>query len=86
MSQGDVDCNGVVNSVDALKVLRYVAQLSVSQEPDCPLIGSEVASLFGDVDCGGAVNAVDALKILRFVAELPPLDAPIGCPPVGDPL
>ena len=52
------------------RALRYVAQLSVAQGPDCPLIGAEVASFFGDVDCSGAVNSVDALKILRYVAQL----------------
>jgi hypothetical protein len=57
--------------VDSLKLLRYVAQLSVNQEPDCPLIGSEVPSLFGDVDCDVAVSSVDALKVLRYVASLP---------------
>jgi hypothetical protein len=29
---GDVDCSGSINSVDALKVLRFVAQLSVTQK------------------------------------------------------
>jgi hypothetical protein len=41
--QGDVDCSGganAVNSVDALKLLRFAAGLSVSQGPGCPLIGS----------------------------------------------
>lgn len=33
---GDVDCNGIVNSVDALKVLRFVAGLSVNQTEPCP--------------------------------------------------
>jgi len=33
---GDVDCNGIVNSVDALKVLRFVAGLSVTQTEPCP--------------------------------------------------
>ncbi len=85
LTQGDVDCNGSVNSVDALKVLRKVAGLSVTQEPDCPLIGSNVASLFGDVDCGGAVNSVDALKILRKVAGLTVTQTP-PCVAIGDPL
>ncbi len=83
--QGDVDCNGNANSVDSLKVLRYVAQLSVAQGPDCPLIGAEVASLFGDVDCSGAVNSVDALKILRFVAQLSVAQTE-PCTDIGDPL
>ena len=57
--------------MDALKELRYVAQLSVSRTPPCPVIGSDVASIWGDVDCSGSVTSVDALKILRYVAALP---------------
>jgi ubiquinone biosynthesis protein UbiJ len=68
---GDVDCDGDVDSVDALKELRHVAVLPVSQSEPCPDIGSEVASIFGDVDCDDDVDAVDALKILRYVAALP---------------
>ncbi len=68
---GDVDCVGDVDAVDALKILRYVAGLSVSQTQPCPEIGSEVASLLGDVDCDDDVDAIDSLKILRHVAALP---------------
>jgi hypothetical protein len=68
--QGDVDCTSAVNSVDALKLLRHVASLSVSQNEPCPNIGEEVASIWGDVDCTGAVNSVDSLKVLRHVAAL----------------
>jgi hypothetical protein len=39
---GDVDCSGALNPVDSLKILRFDAGLSVSQEPDCPQIGEEV--------------------------------------------
>jgi hypothetical protein len=85
LKQGNVDCNVAVNSVDSLKVLRFVAQLSVAQEPGCPKIGDQVASSFGDVDCNDAVNSVDALKILRFVALLSVSQEP-GCPKIGDPL
>ena len=70
LTQGDVDCDGDEDSVDALKELRHVAALSVAQEPGCPGIGDEVASLFGDVDCDGDVDSVDALKVLRHVAAL----------------
>lgn len=70
LTQGDVDCDGDEDSVDALKQLRHVAALTVSQGPGCPPIGSEVASLFGDVDCDGDVDSVDALKVLRHVAGL----------------
>ena len=85
LTQGDVDCNGTVNSVDSLKILRFVAGLSVTQEPDCPDIDTEVASLFGDVDCTGAVNSVDSLKILRFVAGLS-VSQTGQCADIGDPL
>jgi hypothetical protein len=37
---GDVDCSGSVTSVDALMVLRFVAELPVSQTEPCPDIGS----------------------------------------------
>lgn len=88
---GDVDCNGSVNSVDALKILRYVAGLSVLQTEPCTDIGtaafaapgSAPASVFGDVNCNGAVTAVDSLAILRYVAALPPLSTPPDCPEIG---
>ena len=38
--QGDVDCNGSVNAVDALKSLRYVAGLPNNLPAGCPPIGS----------------------------------------------
>ncbi len=37
---GDVDCGGGINPVDALKVLRSDAGLSVNKAPGCPEIGS----------------------------------------------
>jgi len=39
---GDVDCSGEVNPVDALKLLRYDAGLTVNQPAGCPQIGSTV--------------------------------------------
>jgi predicted outer membrane repeat protein len=83
--QGDVDCNGMVNSVDSLKILRHVAELPVSQEDECPPIGDDSGALFGDVDCSDAVDSVDALKILRFVVVLSVAqDEP--CPDINEPL
>ena len=70
LTQGDVDCNGGVTSVDSLKELRFVAQMTYTQNEPCPDIGDDVASFWGDVDCNGSVTSVDALKILRFVAGL----------------
>lgn len=80
---GDVDCDGDADAVDALQVLRHLAALSVNQNPPCPGIGTEVASLFGDVDCDGDVDAVDALTILRHVAGLPVQQ--FGCDENGTP-
>ncbi|HET8945324.1 MAG TPA: hypothetical protein VFO59_11130 [Dehalococcoidia bacterium] len=69
---GNADCNQVVNATDALKILRYVAGLSVAQSEPCKDVGQTIGSGFkqGDVDCSGAVLATDALKILRRVAGL----------------
>lgn len=69
--QGDIDCSEAVDSVDALKVLRFSAGLSIAQTEPCPDPPSVVAAFpFSDVDCNGAVNSVDALKILRSAAGL----------------
>jgi len=90
---GNVDCspppNGVT-SVDALKVLRHSAGLSVAQSEPCmdigagPLVSGWVQ---GDVNCSGGVtpvNAVDALLILRRVAGLS-VNVPALCPPIIGP-
>ncbi len=88
VKQGDVDCSGganPVNAVDALKVLRFVAGLPYSQTPPCDPIGTGGPPVQGDVDCSGGaspVSAVDALKILRFVAGLEYTQG-AGCTPIG---
>lgn len=69
---GDVDCDLVVGSTDALKVLRLVALLS--EQPECQSPA--------DVDCDGRVTAVDALDILLYVVSQPAQSGP-GCPPIG---
>ena len=57
---GDVNCDGTVNSVDALQVLRRNAGL----------IPSLPCAWKADVNLDGSVNSIDALHILRFVAGL----------------
>ena len=57
---GDVDCDGVVSSLDALWVLWLVALLA--DELPCPEAG--------DVNEDGMVDAVDALWILWIEADL----------------
>ena len=37
---GDINCDGVINSVDALFILRFVAQLPVDLPAGCPAIGA----------------------------------------------
>jgi hypothetical protein len=41
---GDVDCDGVVNAVDALKLLRHNAGLPVAQTDPCQEIGSSIGT------------------------------------------
>lgn len=66
---GDVDCSGSVTAVDALKVLRFGAGLSVAHTEPCNHIGTQSPAV-GDVDCSNVTNSVDALKILRFGSGL----------------
>jgi hypothetical protein len=83
------DPNGVT-AVDALKILRFVAELpSGNKDEECPDVGTETPSeiVIGDANCDGEVTAVDALIILRFVAQLPvtppPNPQPPACPRMG---
>ena len=39
-TSGDVDCDGDVDAVDSLKVLRFVGGLPVGQTEPCPDIGT----------------------------------------------
>lgn len=74
VAQGDADCDGHVDPVDALAALRLAAGLNT--EPACLVAAN--------VDCSLAVDAVDALLILRYVAALP-VTPPPGCPQIGAP-
>ena len=38
--QGDINCDGSITAVDALFILRYVAQMAVNLPGGCPAIGS----------------------------------------------
>jgi hypothetical protein len=82
-----VDCNGDVSSVDAMKVLQWVAGLPINQTGPCFAVDSSItvdgsAEVFGDWDCDGNVTSVDALAILKWVVSDPL--TPAGCPVVGD--
>lgn len=83
--QGDNDCDGDADSVDALKGLQHVAAIGFSQGEGCPELGSEVASLFGDVDCDDDIDSVDALKILRRIAAFS-VSQNEPCADIGEPI
>lgn len=86
---GDVDCDDLITSIDALAVLRHVAALPPISEPPCAGVGSPSklgAVQFGDVDCDAVISSVDALRILRYVAGMYPGFTPPGCAPVGAPV
>jgi glucose/arabinose dehydrogenase len=74
--QGDVDCDTVVGSVDALHVLRSVAAIPTTA--DC-------LDTAADVDCDEAIDSVDSLRILRYIVQLQNPAVP-GCPAIGEPL
>ncbi|MEK7186695.1 MAG: S8 family serine peptidase [Patescibacteria group bacterium] len=66
---GDVSCNGVTNSTDALYILRYVAGLATGTSGTCPVnIPNEIYLPQADVNGDGNVNAVDALFVLQYTA------------------
>jgi len=57
-----VNDDGRVNSIDALLILQFDAEL-LTNLPN---------ATSGDVNRNGRINAVDALLILQFVARLLP--------------
>lgn len=71
-----MNCDGQIDSLDALIVLKLAAGQSVSRG------GCGVPT---DVNCDGVTNSLDALAILRFTAGLPDT-AQTGCAAVGSAL
>jgi subtilisin-like proprotein convertase family protein len=57
---GDVDCNGVVNSIDAALTLQLVASV----------INTLACRANADTDVSGAINSIDVALILQKVAGL----------------
>jgi hypothetical protein len=56
---GDVDANGTVNILDALRIAQCVSGMT-----QCTGI------TIGDTNCDGSLNIVDALLVARYVAAL----------------
>jgi len=67
-ARGDVDGNGVVNSIDAFLLLQYGAGLITNLPDGTPRPGGPPPK--DDADGNGFVNALDALLILQFHAGL----------------
>jgi len=74
IGQGDVNCDGVVNVVDALFILQYEVGLRVDSG-GCPLPPPPPDTLNaagGDVNKDGLTNVVDALFILQCEVGMKP--------------
>jgi len=62
IGNGDVNCNDLVDSIDALLVLQLIAQLVQSLE----------CEFAADVNQNGVVDSIDVALLLQFVANLIP--------------
>jgi hypothetical protein len=82
--QGDLNCDGLVNEVDALLPERFSAGLLASPLGGCPPLGFGLPQ-FGDVRCDGSVDGGDTLALLQFIVELA-INPPqlVGCTPIGE--
>ena len=58
---GDADGNGVINTIDAMLVMQYFAQLITADKLDVSVC---------DVDGNGVVNTIDAMLIMQYFAKL----------------
>jgi hypothetical protein len=98
--QGDLDCEGDVDTRDVLIAFIYVADTTqLTREEDCPSVGGTTVPLgsadvgpqggvfFGDVGCDGVVNLTDAIVLLQHIAEVTLSPEPDGsCIHIGEPL
>ena len=63
---GDIDGNGLIDAVDASKLLSYYAKIST----DPSFNVTDELKLIADVDKNGTIDAVDASKLLSYYAYL----------------
>ncbi|HUF53668.1 MAG TPA: hypothetical protein VMR52_07840 [Dehalococcoidia bacterium] len=86
--RGDLNCDGAVNAIDSLFVLRRDAGLDVSLPDGCLPLNVRVVFWAGgdsrersDLNCDETTSPVDALVALRFDAGLD-TGLPLGCYPL----
>jgi hypothetical protein len=72
VARGNVDCDGDVDVLDALAMLRSIAGLA---ESEC--------AQAADVDCDSALTLTDMIAVLRYAGGLLLLPVPAGCPAMG---
>ncbi|MEO8458063.1 MAG: hypothetical protein ABI559_09645 [Chloroflexota bacterium] len=84
--QGDVDCSGIVDLQDFVRLIEFAAGVSDGvNSGDCPDIGGAIPAgatpdRWGDVNCDGTVDALDALAVLAW----PDFELPHpGCEDIG---
>ena len=63
-NSGDVDRNGTIGSLDAVKILQYVVNLITDSAERAQV------EFYGDVDENGSIGSLDAVKILQYVVGL----------------
>ena len=61
---GDVNCDGIIDAVDASNVLKHYAYISTDQKGEFTDVQKSVA----DVNNDGEINAVDSSNILAYYA------------------
>jgi hypothetical protein len=86
--QGDVNCDGLVDELDMMLVLEFIADLTDGeQDAPCPDV-NELEPLtnkgWGNLNCDGFLDGRDPMLILLFMALLSQPDPIGGCFQVGD--
>jgi parallel beta-helix repeat protein len=65
---GDVDCNNVVNMLDAIKIKSYVSPDGIDEFTKVDGEICETGESAADVDCNDVVNMLDAIKVKSYVS------------------
>ena len=76
---GDVNCDGVVDIIDALMIAQFVAGTRNDRD-SCPLGNAalELNASMGDVDRNLILDIIDALLLARCVAQVSEIACPAG--------